>query len=100
MRVGCDSIVLLMGTYNPEDAHLIEVRVGKRKGATKTYNGITRGQKIPCMYVAWRPLVRNCRDGSCSVYYDTHGTSKSSVFSEIGPWFQGIATTNNNTAKI
>lgn len=29
MRVGCDSIVLLMGTYNPEDAHLIEVRVGK-----------------------------------------------------------------------
>lgn len=25
MRVGCGSIVLLMGTYNPEDAHLIKV---------------------------------------------------------------------------
>lgn len=44
MRVGCDSIVLLMGTYNPEDAHLIKVRVGKRQGATKNYNGITRGR--------------------------------------------------------
>lgn len=27
MRVGCGSVILCMGTYNPEDAHLVKVRL-------------------------------------------------------------------------